>query len=117
MKSKIALTTALILILAPGLCFAGYYNNGYAAEVIIDTVALRPLGIAAIGIGTAAVIVSLPFAVITGTTGSTARSLVKAPVEYTFSRPLGEFNNGQDYALDPPADNKEKAVAIPPKAQ
>ncbi len=105
MKTKVALATALIFFLAPTLCLAGFYNNGDAAEVIIDTVALRPLGIAAIGVGTAAFLASLPFAIITGTTGKTARALVQAPVEYTFARPLGEFYNGQGYVLDPPAQN------------
>ncbi len=115
MKKRVALTAALILVLSPAFCFAGYYNNGDAAEVIIDTIALRPLGIAAIGVGTAAFIVSLPFAVITGTTGSTARSLIQAPVKYTFSRPLGEFNNGGEYLLDPPAANYPEDSSAPEK--
>lgn len=101
MKKTIALTAALIFFLTSTLCFAGYDSSDAAAEVIVDTVALRPLGIAAIGVGTAAFIVSLPFAVISGTTGKTARIFIKAPVDYTFARPLGEFYSGQVYVPDP----------------
>ena len=54
-----------------------------------DLFVLRPLGIVATVGGIALFIVSLPFSALGGNTDQAADKLVKAPFNYTFSRPLG----------------------------
>ena len=61
-----------------------------AEGMIIDFALLRPLGIAATGVGTAFFLVSLPFSVPTGSIGVAFRKLVAEPAYFTFARPLGK---------------------------
>lgn len=56
-----------------------------------DTVALRPIGICATAIGSVVWLVSYPFALLGGNTEESTDALVRAPYEWTFERPLGEF--------------------------
>lgn len=61
-------------------------------DMAVDLVLMRPLGIVATVVGTVGFVVALPFTLPTGTTGDTAREWVAAPFEYTFNRPLGQFD-------------------------
>ena len=58
----------------------------------IDTLFARPLGLAGTVIGSVVFVVSLPFSAIGGNTPEAWNSLVATPSEFTFHRPLGEFN-------------------------
>lgn len=62
-----------------------------ATDMVMDLVVVRPLGLAAIVIGTALTVVGLPFTLPGGSVGSSAQALIVKPAEYTFNRPLGEF--------------------------
>jgi hypothetical protein len=74
------------------------YQNGISEEtpsgesIIFDVILVRPGGIAAIAIGTAFFIVSLPFGIISGSTAQAGKALVADPFNFTFTRPLGEFS-------------------------
>ena len=57
--------------------------------VIFDTLILRPLGLAAIGIGFGMTIATLPFTALNNTTDAAVQNFLVAPSEYTFERPLG----------------------------
>lgn len=59
--------------------------------VLVDTVMLRPLGIASTVLGLVGYAVSLPFSIPGGNNEVVWENLVEAPVEYTFKRPIGEF--------------------------
>jgi hypothetical protein len=61
-----------------------------AEGMIIDFALLRPLGIAASGVGVGFFIASLPFSLPTGSIGVAFRKLVAEPVCFTFARPLGK---------------------------
>jgi hypothetical protein len=61
------------------------------STILFDTVAIRPLGIAATALGVCVLIVSLPFTVPTKTADRVSKTLVVAPYEYTFERPIGYF--------------------------
>lgn len=63
-----------------------------ATDMAVDLVVVRPLGIVATVIGTAGFILALPFTLPTGSTGDTAHEWIGAPLEYTFNRPLGNFD-------------------------
>lgn len=65
------------------------------AEVAVDGLLVRPLGLAATAVGGAIYLVVLPFAAISGDTKSPARSLVGAPAQFTFKRRLGDFRSVQ----------------------
>ena len=60
-----------------------------APAMMFDLVVLRPLGIAAMVIGTAFFIITIPFSALGGNTGEAAQKLVAEPAKYTFVRPLG----------------------------
>lgn len=66
-------------------------------EMVVDLVAVRPLGLVATVGGVAAWIVSLPFtALAAGVSGNdfsnTTKQLVTEPARYTFRRPVGDFS-------------------------
>ena len=61
-----------------------------AGMMLMDALLLRPLGLAATVLGTAAFIVTLPFSLPTRSVDDAAKALVVAPATYTFARPLGE---------------------------
>ncbi|HPP42194.1 MAG TPA: hypothetical protein PLM23_06705 [Syntrophorhabdaceae bacterium] len=56
-----------------------------------DLIIMRPLGIAACAIGTAGVIISLPFVVFSGGFGTVVNQLLIKPGNFTFERRLGDF--------------------------
>jgi hypothetical protein len=56
-----------------------------------DLVLGRPLGLVGSVIGTAVFIAGLPFEVLSGDVAGPGRRLVVEPLEFTFTRPLGEF--------------------------
>jgi len=63
------------------------------AEMAVDGLLVRPLGLAATAVGGAIYLVVLPFAAISGDTKGPARSLVGAPARFTFQRKLGDFRS------------------------
>lgn len=65
-------------------------------DMLVDIVIMRPLGLAATVIGTALTIVALPFTIPTGSVGDSAREMIVKPAQYTFKRPLGQFDDGSD---------------------
>jgi hypothetical protein len=56
-----------------------------------DLLLVRPISLIGTVLGTAGFIVSLPFTLPTGSAGDAGRALVGRPFEYTFNRPLGDF--------------------------
>lgn len=62
-----------------------------AAAMAVDLVLVRPLGLAATVLGTGLFIVSLPFSLLGMNTDEALVRLVGQPAEFTFLRPLGDF--------------------------
>jgi len=75
-------------------------------EIIPDVLIARPCGLAMIVLGSALFIVALPVALPSGSVGKVGRKLFLDPVEFTFIRPVGDF----DYQLGtwPPKQSEEK---------
>lgn len=96
MKTLIAVLLALALVCTSTLSFAAA-ADGSGGAMIADAFIVRPVGIVAVAVGTVAFIGSLPFSLISGSTGDAARALVAAPAKFTFSRPLGCFNDADSY--------------------
>ena len=65
-----------------------------AFAMVID-VPIRVLGLGLIVVGTAFFVVALPFALTSGSTGDTWDALVVEPFQFTFTRPLGKFEDWQ----------------------
>ena len=61
-----------------------------AGMMLVDALLLRPLGLVATVLGTAAFIATLPFSLPTQSADDAANVLVVKPAAYTFARPLGE---------------------------
>ena len=61
-----------------------------AGAMLLDGFLLRPLGLAATVLGTAAFIATLPFSLPTRSADDAAEVLVVKPATYTFVRPLGQ---------------------------
>ncbi len=62
-----------------------------ALAMLADLVVLRPFGIAAMVMGTAAFIAALPFSLPTKSVEKVAQKLIVEPAKYTFARPLGQI--------------------------
>lgn len=68
-----------------------------AADMVLDAVVMRPLGLVATVLGTALTVVALPFTIPSGSVKASAREMIVRPAEYTFKRPLGDFSDsGED---------------------
>jgi len=65
------------------------------ADMVVDLVVMRPLGLLGVVLGSAAFVIALPFTVPSGSVDRAAEELVKKPVRYTFRRPLGEIYEEQ----------------------
>lgn len=63
------------------------------SDMAVDLVVLRPLGLVATVIGAAGWVIALPFTLPSGSAGEAAHHFVGRPFEYTFSRPLGDFDH------------------------
>lgn len=61
------------------------------AEMAVDGLVVRPLGIVSTVLGAATWLVTLPFTLPSGSVGEAGEVLVRDPAQFTFSRPLGEF--------------------------
>ncbi len=62
-------------------------------NVIMDVVLVRPAGLAAMVVGGAAYIVTLPFAATSRTVKPVSRTLLAGPFKFTFERPVGDFSS------------------------
>ena len=89
MKKITVVILTLALLAASFPAFAGTEND---APIMGDTLFARPLGIASIGVGAAFWVVSLPFAVLSGSLHKTTETLITNPVSYTFGRRVGDFD-------------------------
>ena len=65
------------------------------AEMYADGLIARPLGLVASVVGAVVFVVTLPFTIPSKSVNSAAKELVAVPAQYTFKRPLGQFDNCQ----------------------
>jgi len=97
MKTIISAVLFAILISMASVSFAeyGYYDDDDITDqdVIVDLLFARPLGIVGSAVGIVAQGVGLLFSVPGENFGETGDVLVEDPLNYTFNRPLGRFEN------------------------
>ncbi|MHB8908367.1 MAG: hypothetical protein ACYDAA_05760 [Syntrophales bacterium] len=87
-KIVVVLFVAIVLIAASGPAFGGDAEN-----IPVDVLIIRPIGLVGTVLGTALFIVALPFSIPSGSVKATAGKLIVAPFKYTFTRPLGDFDD------------------------
>lgn len=91
-KKIIVLLVVLALIASAAPAMA---NEPTDATIIGDVLLARPLGLAMIAAGSVLFVVALPVSIPSGSIGTVGQRLVLDPVEFTFVRPVGNF----DYKL------------------
>ncbi len=99
-KTAVTLLMLVVVIVTSVPAFGG--DNDLNAT--FDVLVVRPVSLAATVIGTAVFIVSLPFSIPSSSVGSTARTLVSDPFNYTFTRPIGNFSESWDQTSAPPTE-------------
>ncbi len=60
--------------------------------VLLDALILRPMGLAALGVGLAGSILIFPLTALTDSGSIVGKSLIKEPFDYTFRRQLGDID-------------------------
>jgi hypothetical protein len=93
MKNILIAFLTVIFFSASAPAFADYEDDRVESiDVVVDVAFVRPLGLVSIAVGVTLFIISLPFTVVSGDTDKAARVLLAEPIDYTFKRPLGEFD-------------------------
>ena len=98
MKTTISAVLFALLISMASVSFAeyNYYYDDDAVtdgDVIVDLLLVRPLGIVGSAVGIVTHGVGLLFSVPGENYSETAEVLVEDPLNYTFNRPLGRFED------------------------
>lgn len=94
MKKIVLLLITCFLLFNAAQAFADFDE----AFLMVGDVALaRPGGLVALVIGSAAFIVALPFAAASGSVNQVADTLVMGPFNFTFTRPVGDFQRTGSY--------------------
>ena len=90
---KIILIACLFLALTAGHVSGALPEERPGAFAMVIDVPIRILSLGLAMVGTAFFIVALPFALSSGSTGDAWDALVAEPFQFTFTRPLGKFEN------------------------
>jgi hypothetical protein len=88
------LAAALVMIPFGATTLAEEYfeaKEPTGAEMIYDTIVIRPIGIVATVLGAAMYVVSYPFSASGDNVDEAKIKLMDEPAKFTFKRPLGEF--------------------------
>jgi hypothetical protein len=86
-----ALALALSVSVYSRPLLADSVTGDKGADMLVDLVVTRPIGLAATVIGSAVFVLGLPFTIPSGSVGESACALIARPAAYTFKRPLGEL--------------------------
>ena len=88
--------TLIISLLLASLninCFASTRNNPPSSTAIMVDVPVRILGVGLTVVSSAIFVVASPFALISGSFEETWHALVIEPLKFTFTRPMGQFDD------------------------
>ena len=97
---KVITIACLFLALSAGHVSGALPEERPEAIAMVIDVPIRVLGLGLIVVGTAFFVVALPFALTSGSTGDTWDALVVEPFQFTFTRPLGKFEDWQSAPKD-----------------
>ena len=78
---------------APDPADTGNFSHEYGGEFdLFDIILMRPVGLAACVMGLGGAIAGLPFAITSGSAETLSEDLIKKPLKFTFTRPVGEVD-------------------------
>ena len=103
---KIFTISCLFLALVTGHASAAIPEERPEAFAMVIDVPIRVIGLGLMVIGTAFFIVALPFAMTSGSTGDAWEALIVEPLEFTFTRPLGKFDDWRRSPLESSASSE-----------
>ena len=103
-KTSIAMLVVCALIVSTAPAF-GETTDGMG--IVADVLIARPVGLVSIVFGSAMYIISLPFAIPSGSVEKAGKLLVADPFNYTFCRPLGDFDYKVGTAAMPTTGGKQ----------
>ena len=103
MRKMVSVLALCFLLLSSAPAFADI-DEGLIT--VGDLFISRPVGIAVTVVGSAIFIVSLPFALTSGSVKDTADTLVGEPFRFTFTRPLGYYKQYGSYG---PSEKTKKS--------
>jgi hypothetical protein len=66
-----------------------------AGKMVADALVVRPLGIVATVVGFGLFVISVPFSALGRNVGEAWQGMVVYPAKFTFTRPLGDFDDRQ----------------------
>ena len=92
----VTLFVAIALIAASGPAFGSDELN-----IPVDVLIIRPATLVGTVLGTALFVVALPFSIPSGSVKMTAKTLIVEPFKFTFTRPLGEFEERNEPSKAP----------------
>ncbi|UCE79015.1 MAG: hypothetical protein JSV13_11030 [Nitrospiraceae bacterium] len=96
MKNLLLILLSFIIAFTPAMALA--FESDKTEAIAADTLLMRPLGLASLVVGTSLFIVSFPFSMLGNNVHETQKVLIEDPFNYTFKRPVGEFEyEGEDY--------------------
>ena len=87
-KTFVSLLLAIVLVASSAPAFGSDSGGEMAADVLF----VRPVSLVATVVGTLIFVVALPFSIPSGSVESTAKKLIVEPFQFTFARPIGEFD-------------------------
>lgn len=94
-RTGVAAVVAVSMAATTPVLAAGNDNSDVstpsAAAMTFDVAVVRPVSLVATVAGTGLFIVSLPFSLLGHNAGKAGHRLVAEPAQYTFTRPLGDF--------------------------
>ena len=103
---KIFTISCLFLALVIGHASAAIPEERPDGFAMVMEVPIRLVSMGLMVIGTAVFIVSLPFALTSGSTGDAWTGLIVDPFEFAFIRPLGKFEDWRRSPLDSSASSE-----------
>lgn len=71
---------------------ANTVSGDRSTDMAVDVLVVRPLGLATTVIGSVLTVIALPFTIPSGSVKQSAQYMIVEPAEFTFKRPLGEFD-------------------------
>lgn len=97
----LALAASLLVPAMPVMAQANESVTGdRGGDKAVDLFIVRPFSLVGSVLGAVGFVLALPFTIPSGTVGETGRDWVVDPLEYTFYRPLGNFDQcGRDTNL------------------
>ena len=93
MRKKLSVFLVVLALVACAV--PAMANEPADATIIGDVLLARPLGLAMIAAGSVLFVVALPVSIPSRSIGNVGQRLVLDPIEFTFIRPVGNF----DYTL------------------